>query len=101
MYGERFDEIYGSSFTGSKDYLYKNSPDSALGYIKEALSLSEAASDTLEMTAAHNNLSVVYGELKDLEQATKHAYRAISLSKDSTLIYRTYSAIGVFIIWTV
>ena len=63
-----------------KDYLYKNSPDSALGYIKEALSLSEAASDTLEMTAAHNNLSVVYGELKDL--------------KDSTLIYRTYSAIG-------
>ena len=77
-----------------KDYLYKNSPDSALGYIKEALSLSEAASDTLEMTAAHNNLSVVYGELKDLEQATKHAYRAISLSKDSTLIYRTYSAIG-------
>ena len=46
------------------------------------------------MTAAHNNLSVVYGELKDLEQATKHAYRAISLSKDSTLIYRTYSAIG-------
>ena len=73
-----------------KDYLYKNSPDSALGYIKEALSLSEAASDTLEMTAAHNNLSVVYGELKDLEQATKHAYRAISLSKDSTLIYRTY-----------
>ena len=61
-----------------KDYLYKNSPDSALGYIKEALSLSEAASDTLEMTAAHNN----------------HAYRAISLSKDSTLIYRTYSAIG-------
>ena len=58
------------------------------------MSLSEAASDTLEMTAAHNNLSVVYGELKDLEQATKHAYRAISLSKDSTLIYRTYSAIG-------
>ena len=59
-----------------------------------ARALREAASDTLEMTAAHNNLSVVYGELKDLEQATKHAYRAISLSKDSTLIYRTYSAIG-------
>lgn len=77
-----------------KDYLYKNCPDSALGYIKEALLLSTAVSDTLEMTAAHNNLSVVYGELNELEQATRHAYRAISLSEDSMLIYRTYSAIG-------
>ena len=77
-----------------KDYLYQNHPDSALQYIQKALTLSEAAADTAEMAAAHNNLSVAYSELNDLGHAIRHAYRAIGLSTDSILIYRTYSAIG-------
>ena len=77
-----------------KDFLYQNRPDSALIYIQRALILAEQVKDSLEIMAAHNNLSVVYNELDSLEKAIEHAYESIRLSTDSLFIYRNYSAIG-------
>ncbi len=77
-----------------KDFLYQESPDSALVYICGALALAEQEADSIELMAAHNNLSVVYNELNSMDKAIEHAYQSIRLSTDSVFIYSNYSAIG-------
>ncbi len=67
-----------------KCMIFTDSPDSALYYVEQALSIVNDIDNTNEVTAVYNNLSAVYCDLGDYDKAIYYNDLSLLAGADST-----------------
>lgn len=84
-----------SSLRGKgKSFLYNNKLDSALCYFLKAAELSDQIKNIKEILLINDNLSSVHYFLNQYDKAYLYNQKALSLSKDSTDLFRGWYAKG-------